>query len=151
MLSKSAALSSSPPSPFSFRLGFFLNWLLLAVQTSPERPPDPPSVVKRSRSQLSAPACLLWMLFTHRGFDDEQRAALSALLGGSRVGFHTETKTNETKIQTSPRAGALFTRRTRLACSRPQNSIQLLSPAGRECVGINRLFHFLSESLEILL
>lgn len=35
-----------------------------------------------------------------------------------------------------PGAGALFTRRTRLACSRPQNNIQLLSPAGRECVGI---------------
>lgn len=37
------------------------------------------------------------MLFTHRGFDDEQRAALSALLGGSRAGFHAETKTNETR------------------------------------------------------
>lgn len=35
-----------------------------------------------------------------------------------------------------PGAGALFTRRTRLACSRPQNNIQLLSLAGRECVGI---------------
>lgn len=130
MLSKSAALSSSPPSLFSFLLstGLFKNWLPLAVQTSPERPPDPPSVVRRSSSQLQL-ACFGCYLLTEGLMMNSEQLYLLCWEEAERVFMLRQRRMK-------PGAGALFTRRTRLACSRPRNNIQLLSPAGRQCVSI---------------
>lgn len=113
-------------SLFSFRLGFLKTGFLSPSRLLQKGLLTLPASWRGLSSQLSAPACLLWMLLTHRGFDDEQRAALSALLGGSRAGFHAETKTNETRSRRIVHTESM----SRLLTAPKQYSVTFTSWAG---------------------